>query len=532
METNCEYISYGSTGYFSKMMIDYVSGDEKLKPFYNYPVSVGGIRASIEARKQFETPRATLVEELRKQYANLPLTKRQEQNLQLLLQQNTFTICTAHQPNIFTGHLYFIYKILHAVKLADFLNDKIPENNFVPVYYMGSEDADLDELGHIFLSGEKLEWKTKQTGAVGRMKVDKELIKLIDRIAGQLEVEEHGKELINLLKSAYKEGISIQNATLQLVNELFKDFGLLVIISDNGKLKKQFNPIVKKELIEQFSHSLVERTGEQLNKHYKVQASGREINLFYLTETKRERIEKDGETFKAEGLGLSWNEEEMLGEVDEHPERFSANVILRGVFQEMILPNIAFIGGGGEIAYWLELKKVFEACNVPFPVLIVRNSFLIINSIQEQQIKKLGFEINELFKPAEQLINFLVTRETDLQLSLVKEKKELHNFYKHIKEVTAKIDITLSEHTKALEVKALEKIDALEKKMLRAEKRKFEAQHRQINKLRQQLFPGNSLQERADNFSPFYAKYGKGWLSEIYQASLGLEQQFGILRIG
>jgi bacillithiol biosynthesis cysteine-adding enzyme BshC len=513
------------------MMIDYVKGDEKLHPFYKYPVTVEGIKASIEARKQFKTPRTLLVEELRKQYKGIHLTKNQEQNFQLLLQENTFTLCTAHQPNIFTGHLYFIYKILHTVKLAENLNSELPENKFVPVFYMGSEDADLEELGHINLNGSKLTWETKQTGAVGRMKVDKQLIKLIDRIAGELEVEKYGKELIALLRSAYKEGVSIQQATLQLVNELFKDFGLLVLIPDNAELKRPFNPIIKKELTEQFSHRLVEKTGEQLGEYYKVQASGREINLFYLTETRRERIEKEGERFKAEGLGVSWDEEEMLAEVDQHPERFSANVILRGVFQETILPNIAFIGGGGEIAYWLELKKVFEASEVPFPVLIVRNSFLLIDTLQEQAAKKLGFEIQDLFKPTEQLINTLVRRDSALQLSLTKEKKELQMLYKNISALTAKIDITLSEHTGALETKALEKMNALEKKMLRAEKRKFEAQQRQIKKLRDVLFPGNSLQERVDNFSPYYAKYGKEWLSEIYQASLSLEQEFGILRI-
>lgn len=164
-------------------------------------------------------------------------------------------------------------------------------------------------------------------------------------------------------------------------------------------------------------------------------------------------------------------------------------------------------------------------------MLIVRNSFLVINKIQEQATKKLGFEIIELFKPTEQLINSLVIRESASQLSLAKEKEELEIFYEHIKEVTAKIDITLSEHTEALQVRALEKIDTLEKKMLRAEKRKFEAQQRQLGKLRKQLFYGNSLQERVDNFSPFYAKYGKEWLNKIYNASLSLEQKFGILGI-
>ena len=137
-------------------MIDYVKGDEKLKSFYKYPVSLDGIKASIEARKAFETPRNLLVEELRNQYKDIILSEKQEENLRLLLLKNTFTTCTAHQPNIFTGPLYFIYKILHAIKLANYLNDQIPENKFVPIYYMGSEDADLDELGHLYINGENL----------------------------------------------------------------------------------------------------------------------------------------------------------------------------------------------------------------------------------------------------------------------------------------------------------------------------------------------------------------------------------------
>jgi len=531
METNCQYIGYDSTGYFSKMMIDYVRGNEKLKPFYKYPVSLDGIKASIEARKQFDTPRDLLVQELSKQYQHITLAEKQQQNLQSLLDNDTFTVCTAHQPNIFTGPLYFIYKILHAIKLADHLNKKIPGSKFIPVYYMGSEDADLDELGHINLKGEKLEWETQQTGAVGRMKVDKQLIKLIDGIAGQIEVQPHGKELISLFKEAYKEGEAIQQSTLKLVNELFKDFGLLVLIPDNAELKRQYNPVIKKELLEQFSHSIVEKTGSRLNDHYKVQASGRELNLFYLTDTKRERIEKQGSIFKVEALGLSWSQEEVLAEVDAHPERFSANVILRGLFQETILPNIAFIGGGGEVAYWLELKEVFEACNVPYPMLIVRNSFLLIDNNAKKSAEKLSFSITDFFKEAEKLFNALVKRESTQQLTLSKEKEDLQSFYNHLKEVTDKIDVTLSQHTQALGTKAFEKLEALEKKMLRAEKRKFEAQQRQITKLRQQLFPSNSLQERQENFASFYGKYGKELLRELYNSSLTLEQQFAVLSL-
>ncbi len=522
-------LSYESTGYFSTIVTDYLQHNQQLQPFYQYEVSVKGIEQAIQARKSFKTDRALLVHALTEQYKGIDLSKKQKDNLDALLNENTFTITTAHQPNIFTGPLYFIYKILHAIKLADVLNESLNDQHFVPVYYMGSEDADLDELGFINLNETKLVWQTKQTGAVGRMKVDKAFIELIHSIEGQIGIHPHGKELTDLFKQCYAENKTIQQATLELVNHLFAEFGLLILIPDNATLKKSFESVVIKELTEQFSHKAVEQTIHELSKHYKVQAGGRELNLFYLINDKRERIEVDGLRFKASNLKLEFSKEEILKELNNHPERFSANVILRGVFQETVLPNIAFIGGGGELAYWLELKKVFAAVQVPYPMLILRNSFLLINAAQKERTEKLGFTIPELFQSETLLLNALVNKRTTKQINLTEEIAEANSLYQTIQNIVTEIDVTLSEHAKALQARALKNLTELEKKMLRTEKKKFEAEQRQIQKLKQALFPNNSLQERQENFSTYYAQFGKEWLQLIYQHSKGLEQKFGVI---
>lgn len=524
-------VSYQSTGFFSKLVADYLSEDEKLKEFYKHPVSIEGIKASIEARKGFNTDRKLLVSELIKQYAGIHLNALQNQNLQSLLGEDTFTITTAHQPNIFTGPLYFIYKIMHAIKLADELKIQFPEYDFVPVYYMGSEDADLDELGYISLNGEKLTWQTNQTGSVGRMKVDKALLQIIKEIEGQIGIYPYGNELTELFRRCYTVGKTIQQATLELVNTLFADYGLLVIIPDNAALKKSFNPIIKKELTERFSNKAVTATLTELNKHYKAQAGGRELNLFYLIDNKRERIELTTKGFGVEALNKHWTLEEILVELENNPERFSANVILRGVFQETILPNIAFIGGGGELAYWLELKKVFEAAQVPYPVVILRNSFLLVKEKYADRIAKLGFEIEDFFANELDLINRLVKEHSKNKLSLTTEVGSIKVIYQQLKENTATIDATLMAHVDFLEKNTLKKITELEKKILRAEKRKFSDQQHQIQSLKSILFPKNNLQERIDNFSINYAIEGKHWLHKIYKHSQGLEQAFYIIKI-
>ncbi len=521
--------TYEQTGFFSKFVLDYLKGGEQLKPFYKYPVSIDGIRAAIADRKKYPGNRALLVAELQKQYRGITLSAKQQFNLAQLNQPDTYTITTAHQPNLFTGHLYFIYKILHAIKLCDKLIAEIPEHHFVPVFYMGSEDADLEELGHVTINGIKHEWQTEQTGAFGRMVIDKALIKILDTLAGELTIHPFGAEIVDQMKACYTDGLTIEQATFKLINNLFGEYGLIVFLPDNPALKGAFIPIVEKELKEQFSYKMVADTVADFPAKYKVQAGGRALNLFYLNGNRRDRIEKHENRYTIMDTGINLSPAEILLELKTNPERFSPNVILRPVFQEMILPNIVFIGGGGEVAYWLELKKVFDAVQVPFPVIVLRNSILVVEKKVSEKWRALGFSNTDLFKPEQDLMKLLVKRDSAVQLNLEKEKQGIHTFYTQIKSTAGAVDTTLQKHVAALEKQALTRIEALEKKMLRAEKRKFEAQQRQLNKLKTQLFPHQSLQERVENLMPFYAKWGNGFIKHIYENSLGLEQDFVIL---
>lgn len=529
MDCNAEYLSYKATGYFSPLVTDYLAGEASLQPFYSHPVSLAGIRAAIDAKKKHPVDRNLLVSELRRQYEGQSLTAKQQDNLARLANENTFTITTAHQPNIFTGHLYFVYKILHAIKLAAELEKEVADCHFVPVFYMGSEDADLDELGHVYLGGEKYEWSTNQTGAVGRMQTDAALLKMIDAFSGQLSVHPQGAALISLLRASYKAGNTIEQATFQLVNQLFGEYGLLLISPDCAALKKVFIPVVQKELDTNFSFKAVTETVSQFPATYKVQASGRELNLFYLEGNRRERIEQSGSGFSVPALNLAFDRAAILEELQQHPERFSANVILRPLFQEMILPNVAFIGGGGEIAYWLELKKVFEAAQVPLPVLVLRNSFLWIDAQHKKLQEKTALALQDLFRPENELLTELVKRETKVRLSLDTERQTLKDFYSGLKATAGAVDSTLLRHIEALQAQALKKLDAVEKKMLRAEKRKFEAQQRQLHKLKTGLFPGNGLQERTENFMPYYARLGNTFFELLYKYSAGLDGNFCVI---
>ena len=467
--------------------------------------------------------------ELVRQYQGMQTHSRVTANIERLADDNTFTICTAHQPGIFTGHLYFVYKILHAIKLADLLNEKMPQYHFVPVYYIGSEDADLEELGQIHLDGKKFVWETNQTGAVGRMNT-KGLEKIITEIEGQLSMQPHGRELVAILKRCYLENPDIQSSTFALVNELFAEYGLIVLLPDNANLKRVMSSVFAEDLLEQVPSGLVEESVTALDKAgFKVQAHPRDINLFYLKDNLRERFIQNGTGYKVHDSQLKFSTEELQAALQQQPEIFSPNVILRGLFQETILPDVAFIGGGGELAYWLELKKLFDHYHVPFPVLVLRNSFLLIEKKWKDKIEKMGLSEADIFLPEQEILNKLVKKESGNQLSIAAQIEHTKKLYGELKDISAKVDVTLAAHVSALETTALKKLEALEKKLLRAEKRKFTDHQRQIRTIREALFPNNTLQERVENFMPYYAKWGREFLKLMYDHSTPLQDGFVII---
>ncbi|QEH42078.1 bacillithiol biosynthesis cysteine-adding enzyme BshC [Chitinophaga sp. XS-30] len=523
------YLPFIDTGYCSPIIADFLTARPPLRPFYEHTAVDPDFGKAIAVKAMQPMRRDLLAEALYQQYGGITLKEEVRANIGLLQATNTFTVCTAHQPNIFTGYLYFVYKILQTIGLSRELQLKYPQHHFVPVYYMGSEDADLEELGSINLEGKKLTWNTKQTGAVGRMETTG-LEALIQQVEDSIGYGPFAVELLGMLRKAYLEHSTIQEATLSLVNDLFGQYGLVVLIPDNPLFKQQLIPVMEEELWQQSSAGIVGKTIEKLAENYKVQANPREINLFYLKDDKRERIVRDGELWKILHTSLSFTGDELKKELYEHPERFSPNVILRGLLQETILPNVAFIGGGGEVAYWLELKELFLRHNVPYPVVLLRNSFLWVKREQDERLKKLNISIEALFGDTELLVNRFVFERTNAALVLRDEYAAVEKLYNEMEAKARSIDITLVASVNAERSRAVKSVGKLEHKFLRAEKKKFAWQTDQIRVLKEQLFPAGSLQERKENFMPYYAQYGPLFFEYILKGLKPVTDQFCVIR--
>jgi bacillithiol biosynthesis cysteine-adding enzyme BshC len=540
MKYTATSIPYSATGVFSSLVNDYISGNGTARDYVPYTPNLEGIKKAIQERKFSAIQRQTLVSVLENQYQvlgtltdekNIAAFEKVQANIGLLKNDNCFAVTTAHQPNLFTGPLYFFYKIIHVIKLAAELKAQFPENDFVPVYYMGSEDADLAEVGSYSIDGAKHQWKTKQTGAIGRMLVDDHLLQLLQNLEGYWTVKPDGKEALAIIKSAYKKGNTINQATLQMVHLFFGQYGLVVVQPDDAKLKSLFVEVMQKELTTQFSHTAIQPTLKSLSENYHVQSEGRTINLFYLKDATRNRIEKTGELFSVVDTNIQFTQAEIIQELQAHPDRFSPNVILRGAYQETIIPSVVFVGGGGELAYWMELKNVFEQAGVDYPVIILRNSFLFINDKQAKQWASLEFNIEALFNSIQALeIAFVKTQSVE-NLALTEHIASLTDLYKLIQQDVIKIDSSLGDHALNLSVQAQKKLALLEKKMIRAEKRKQHTSLARIHSIKSELFPDNNLQERVENFSNWVGDFGWSWVEAILNNSNSVDASFTIVHV-
>ncbi len=526
-------ISYKDTGYFSKLICEYLEENDALKPFYNRFPSLKNFKLQIEEKqKSFsDDQRHLLAKRILFQYGDNSLSQLTLSNIDLLRERSTFTITTGHQLNLFTGPLYFLYKIFSAINLAEQLEKEYPQHHFVPFYWMATEDHDFDEINHFNLFGKKVGWKRESSGAVGELSTEG-LTEVKNHLKKEFGQSENGKKLAKLFSDAYTKHKNLADATRYLANTLFRSHGLVIVDGNDAELKKCFIPYAEKELTEKLSFNEITKTTKRLTAlGFPEQVHPREINLFYLKENLRERIIERNGKFYVNDTDISFSKEEILKELENHPERFSPNALLRPLYEEVILPNLCYIGGGGELAYWFQLKDYFEKAEVPFPIVLLRNSALIVPKVLSEKLKKLKSGVDELFLSQHELITKHTYKKSKIEIDFSKQKKHLKNQFKDLYKLAEKTDVTFLGAVGAQEKKQLNGLDNLEKRLLKAQKRNLSDELDRLRNIQDELFPNQSLQERDLNFSEFYLEYGEGLL-DVLKADLDpLDMRFSVFEM-
>lgn len=532
MDVAC--IPFAKTGYFSQLIVDYLDKKEALAPFYGAFPDETSFREQL-ATKQQSFPadhRTALHAALQQQYSSLETSESTANHLAMLKAPNTFTVVTGHQLNLFTGPLYFLYKIISAIKLSSALKAAYPDFNFVPVYWMATEDHDFEEINYFNLKGKKIRWNKAASGAVGRLDTQG-LQAVYDTFVQELGGGEHAASLKALFARAYLEHDRLGEATRFLANELFKEHGLVILDGDDASLKRLLLPYMKKDLFEGLSFQHVSESIaalQEVDTGYSIQVNPREVNYFYLKDGLRERLESRNGHFYVLNTDKVFTAAELEQEMETHPERFSPNVIARPLYQEVILPNLCYIGGGGELAYWLELKGMFQAMEVPFPILMLRNSALLIPEKQGKKLAKLNVQVQDLFLKQSSLINKKVREISNIDIDFTPQRTHLKEQFAALYKLAEQTDPSFYGAVKAQEVKQLKGLDTLEKRLLKAQKRKLQDQVQRLAALQNNLFPGQNLQERQLNFSEVYLELGEELIPALMENLQVYPSGFMVLR--
>lgn len=491
--------------------------NDKLTAVNDKKFSISNFKNQIEDKKKSfsKDNRTVLVDVLRSQLSGLTLSDKQNYNLDVLSSEDTFTITTGHQLNLFSGPVFFIYKILQTIKTAEFLKSNFPDKQFVPIFWMATEDHDFEEIDHFKTENHYYEIKAQSGGAVGRINIEDQFF--INDFEEEFRDYTFGTELILMLKEAYKKGHSLAEATRLLVHRLFSELGLLMIDGDDKLLKKLMISTFEKELIQQELYHSTKSQIDFLQKQYhKVQVNPREINLFYLTDS-RNRIEYREGRYYVLDTDIQFSKEEILADLQAHPERFSPNAVLRPAYQETVLPNLAYVGGNAEIMYWIELTDYFKNIKVPFPILIPRNSMLFIKEKQLNKIEKLNLSVADLFKSLAQLVKHQLLDNHETLTLLNQKEKDLIQSFSEIKTSASLTDKSFGNLVEAEETRQLKSFERMRKRLLRAERIKQKEYLQRMDNLFLSVHPGGTWQERQYNFSVFYSDLGKAWLNMCYQ---------------
>ncbi len=506
-----------NTGLFPRLVMDYLSLREDMRPFYDHAPTMDGLKERLSEVKGLGKDNRLLVKVLREQHGS-ELSPKQKDNLNALQADAGYTICSGHQLCLFGGPAYVIYKIISIISLAERMSRETSER-IVPLFWMATEDHDIDEVDHCFLYGNRIEIKTDHTGPAGYIPLDR-----IEESLGQLEQilgeSQRTSEIMESMRKAYAPAGNMATAMRDLMDGLFAGHGLLILDADDMRLKESFAPVMKREITEQVTSNAMTEAVEMIqNRGESVQATAREINLFYMTLESRNRIVFEEDRYKVLGTSLTWTEREIQEEMDIHPERFSPNVLMRPIYQEFILPNLAYIGGPGELSYWLQLKGVFQAFGMSMPVALLRDSFLLLDKRTEDKIRDLDLTLMDMFRDIDALQKDYAKANASETPDLTENKEILIKHFDDLIQRSQTIDRGIVQFAQAERQKLINAVDNMEKKLIRAEKKKHGDALDRISLLRERILPEGGLEERKENFLRYYNALGSEYIERLFQLS-------------
>lgn len=503
--------------FFNNLVKDYLSQKISLKGLYQFSPDMEGIRKSLISKEKNYTQRALFNRILDHNYANLNLNSELEKENIDVLRTSGYAVTTAHQPNLFLGPLYIITKAVSTIALAEKANQELGEKKIVPIFVIGSEDHDHDELLHSYLFGKKHAWTTSQKGSVGTMLIDDSFIQVLEEWTNSFGSHVYASELAEYYRNSYARGKTVATGFASMLRTIFGKYGLVVLDLNMPEVKAAMIPVFEKELKENFALHSIQPSLKFLNENYSIQAEPRDINLFEYNDGERKRIVH--------------TDTNLIEKLYKNPELFSPNVILRPLMQQTVLPSIANIGGGAEVSYWLQLKPIFDAEGIDFPVILLRDIYSPIDAKSMKKWVSLGLSLDDFFISDDELKRKIALKDSSLEHDFKHIEAQTLNKFAEAESIISSLDKSLIGSYQAELTKIQKSFETLYQKALKAEKKKNEEVISATLKVKHKVFEENYLIERRENFSSYYLRYGSAWIEQMLVSANPLKNSWKLHRL-
>lgn len=467
---------------------------------------------------------------LDEQYLKLEKPNKLKENLKLLRSQDTFVVTSGHQLCLFSGPAFVIYKIAQTIKLSNELSERT-NKRVLPVFWMATEDHDFEEISKLSFLKNSVKWNAAYRDIPAGKIASNELIPVINGLKGIIDNNPKANDFVEILENSLNDNLTLADFYRCFINQLFGEYGLIVLDADHHYLKESFKPIIREELDSSVIHAQVKKTIESFKEDYKVQVNPRKCNLFYIANNKRKRVEKVGESYYLVNLDKTKELFNPIEYLEKKPSGFSPNVLMRILYQEHILPNIAYVGGTSEIAYWLEMKDCFNYFDIPMPQLIPRNSVFALDKKVQKVLSKYDLSIKALFENEDKMISSFANAHDD-------DNDKLVEYLDYIRKHLVKIGLLSKKKEEGFQrsvgadLKKIEnQLEQINIKYTRQAKRDNENELKQIRDVYHRMFPEGKWQERKYNYLSFDLITDKNYIQEIYEAIRPLDYGAAFIRL-
>lgn len=524
------FINYSDLPGFRELYTDYLYNFDNVRPFYkqdfrntdSYEDKFKEIAGSTKLHRKL------LPDILKEQYGNEKISKPTEMNIALLGSEKTIAVVTGQQLSIFGGPLYTIYKTITAIKLSKQLNEKYVEYKFVPVFWLEGDDHDFDEVTSVNLLDKTNSFKTikyddgkeegTNRGSIGKLEFNENFQSVLDEFIADLRDSDFKEEIAGYIKEFYKVSANFKTAFRLLLNKLFSEYGLVIFDPQDIKIKKLLRPVFQKEIENFQKHAdfAIQRSAE-LEETYHAQVKVKPVNLFLKEGEGRYVVEPDNDGFKLKNKRIRFSKEEFLTKLENNPEDFSANVLLRPMCQDYILPTGFYIGGPSEIAYFAQVIPFYEYFNIPQPFVFPRASATILEKNILNLLEKYDLKITDILSDND-LKDSVLSKisEYNTEDGFKTAEEEIKLSMEKLKELINKIDPTLIDNANKSLDRIYQTLSQMKGKVDKAVERKNDTVLNQLDKLKINLYPNNNYQERVFNYTTYAIKYGNDLVKWIY----------------